>query len=185
MSSHSAPTSWDLRCCNCTATRARRSARRPAGAPERASIKAIQIAGAGDVRGLERYHVDFHLADARARSATATSPAGAGPRGGTGETFDWSLLSGRRSRTPLILSGGLRPDNVAGAVERVHPYAVDTASGTERAPGHKDEAKLRAFFDAIASTRAEAAPTHAPAPDALTGADTAPVDGAPVEGAAA
>lgn len=107
-------------------------------------IKAIQVAGAGDVRELERYHVDFHLADARARAVAKRDL-----RGGTGETFDWSLLRDRRSATPLILSGGLHPDNVTEAVERVRPYAVDTASGTERAPGHKDEAKLRAFFAAV------------------------------------
>jgi phosphoribosylanthranilate isomerase len=114
-------------------------------------IKAKQIAGAGDVRELERYHVDFHLADAHARA-----PAKQDLRGGTGETFDWSLLAERRSSvTPLILSGGLHPDNVAAAIALVRPYAVDTASGTERAPGHKDEAKLRAFFAAVhASTAA-------------------------------
>jgi phosphoribosylanthranilate isomerase len=112
-------------------------------------IKAIQIAGAGNVRELERYHVDFHLADARART-----PAKPDLRGGTGETFDWSLLAGRRSATPLILSGGLHPGNVAEAAERVRPYAVDTASGVERAPGHKDEAKLRAFFAAVHATSA-------------------------------
>jgi phosphoribosylanthranilate isomerase len=115
-------------------------------------IKAIQIADAGDVRKLERYHVDFHLADAHARR-----PAGRGRRGGTGETFDWSLLAGRRSQTPLILSGGLAADNVAEAIRRVRPYAVDTASGTERAPGHKDEAKLRAFFAAARDALAVAA----------------------------
>jgi phosphoribosylanthranilate isomerase len=108
-------------------------------------IKAVQIADAGDVRELERYHVDYHLADARART-----PAARNLRGGTGETFDWDLLAGRRVRTPLILSGGLNPENVGEAIERVHPYAVDTASGTESAPGRKDEAKLRAFFAAAA-----------------------------------
>ncbi len=113
-------------------------------------IKAVQVVGAGDVRDLERYHVDFHLVDARSRTLAKQDL-----RGGTGETFDWSLLAGRRSATPLILSGGLHAGNVAEAVERVHPYAVDTASGTERAPGHKDEAKLRAFFEAVnASTAA-------------------------------
>ncbi len=107
-------------------------------------IKAIQVTGPGDVRELERYHVDFHLADARSRT-----PAKQNLRGGTGETFDWSLLATRRSDTPLILSGGLHPGNVAQAAEQVRPYAVDTASGTERAPGLKDEVKLRAFFAAV------------------------------------
>jgi len=118
-------------------------------------IKAIQIAGAGDVRDLERYHVDYHLADTRVRTG-----AGSRLRGGTGETFDWNLLAGRHADIPLILSGGLGPGNVAEAIERVRPYAVDSASGTERAPGHKDEAKLRAFFAAIASAPA-LAPTAA------------------------
>jgi phosphoribosylanthranilate isomerase len=116
-------------------------------------IKAIQVAGAGDVRKLERYHVDFHLAD-----ACAKAPDGRRLRGGTGETFDWGLLANRHAHTPLILSGGLEPDNVAEAVAAVRPFAVDTASGTERAPGHKDEAKLRAFFAAAAAT-----PTTVPA----------------------
>ncbi len=109
-------------------------------------IKAIQVGGAGDVRDLERYHVDFQLADAPAKA-----PAKTELRGGTGETFDWTLLTGRRSRTPLILSGGLAPENVSEAIVRARPFAVDTASGTERSPGHKDEAKLRAFFGAVAS----------------------------------
>ncbi len=111
------------------------------------AIKAIQIAGAGDVRQLGRYHVDFHLADAKARSREAKHL-----RGGTGETFDWELLAGRSSGTPLILSGGLGAENVGEAVARVRPFAVDSASGTERAPGHKDEAKLRAFFKAVESS---------------------------------
>jgi phosphoribosylanthranilate isomerase len=116
-------------------------------------IKAIQVAGPGDVRELERYHVDYQLADARAKA-----PAKRDLRGGTGETFDWRLLAHRHGDTPLILSGGLGPDNVAAAVAAARPFAVDTASATERAPGHKDEAKLRAFFDAVLAT-----PTAVPA----------------------
>jgi phosphoribosylanthranilate isomerase len=112
-------------------------------------IKAIQVAGPGDVQELERYHVDYHLADARAKA-----PAKRRLRGGTGETFDWQLLAHRRGDTPLILSGGLDPANVAAAVAATRPFAVDTASGTERAPGHKDEAKLRAFFAAALATPA-------------------------------
>jgi phosphoribosylanthranilate isomerase len=107
-------------------------------------IKALQVAGVGDVRDAERFHTDFHLLDAR--SATIGKED---LRGGTGETFDWSLLAARRSKTPLILSGGLTPANVADAIERVRPYAVDSASGTESSPGHKDPAKLRDFFAAV------------------------------------
>jgi phosphoribosylanthranilate isomerase len=113
-------------------------------------IKAAQVSGAGDIRDLERFHVDFHLLDARAKT-----PANSALRGGTGETFDWTLVSTRRSKVPLILSGGLRAENVVEAIALTHPFAVDSASGTESAPGHKDPQKLRAFFDALASVDAE------------------------------
>jgi phosphoribosylanthranilate isomerase len=107
-------------------------------------IKAAQVSGAGDIRDLGRFHVDFHLLDAK-----PSKPAGASLRGGTGEAFDWTLLAGRRSKTPLILGGGLNPENVAGAIELARPHAVDTASGTELAPGRKDPSKLRDFFAAV------------------------------------
>lgn len=111
-------------------------------------IKAAQVSGPGEVRDIERFHVDFHLLDARSK-ATARQ----GMRGGTGETFDWGLLAARRSQLPLILSGGLTAANVAEAVAVAHPYAVDSASGTEAAPGHKDPEKLKAFFAAVAQAR--------------------------------
>jgi phosphoribosylanthranilate isomerase len=110
-------------------------------------IKAVQVSMAGDVRDLERFHVDFHLLDARAKDPRRLSL-----RGGTGETFDWTLVRARRSKVPLILSGGLNAQNVAEAIAATSPYAVDTASGTESAPGHKDPAKLRDFFAAVSST---------------------------------
>jgi phosphoribosylanthranilate isomerase len=110
-------------------------------------IKAAQVAGPGDVRDLERFHVDFHLLDARAKD-----PSKRDLRGGTGETFDWSLVRARRSKVPLILSGGLNAENVVAAIEATHPFVVDTASGTEASPGHKDPQRLRAFFEAVAST---------------------------------
>jgi phosphoribosylanthranilate isomerase len=113
-------------------------------------IKAAQVSGPGDVQDLERFHVDFHLLDAR-----SAEPKRQALRGGTGETFDWTLLAARRSKVPLILSGGLAPENVAEAIAVAHPYAVDTASGTESAPGRKDEGKLRAFFDAVAGVALE------------------------------
>ena len=106
--------------------------------------KAAQVAGAGDIRDLARFHVDFHLLDARPARTQVRSL-----RGGTGETFDWSLVRGRRSDVPLIVSGGLNAQNVGEAIAVARPYAVDTASGTEAAPGRKDERKLRAFFEAV------------------------------------
>ena len=105
--------------------------------------KAVQVADAGDIRDLERFHVDFHLLDARPARTQVRSL-----RGGTGETFDWSLVRGRRSDVPLIVSGGLNAQNVGEAIAVSRPYAVDTASGTEAAPGRKDERGLRAFFAA-------------------------------------
>jgi phosphoribosylanthranilate isomerase len=121
-------------------------------------IKAAQVSGSGDVRDLERFHVDFHLLDARSKAVERQ-----GMRGGTGETFDWELVRARRSQVPLILSGGLTGENVAEAIAVVRPYAVDTASGTEAAPGHKDPEKLRAFFQAVEQPRAEHATVGQPA----------------------
>ena len=103
-------------------------------------IKAAQVSGPGDVRDLERFHVDFHLLDARSRT-----PGKRELRGGTGETFDWTLLAERRSKVPLILSGGLTAENVAEAIALARPYAVDTASGTEAAPGRKDPEQAAAL----------------------------------------
>ena len=115
-------------------------------------IKAAQVSGSGDVRDLERFHVDFHLLDARSKAL-----ARQGMRGGTGETFDWELVTARRANVPLILSGGLTADNVAEAISVAHPYAVDSASATEAAPGHKDPDKLAAFVQAVARTATQPA----------------------------
>ncbi len=112
-------------------------------------IKAAQVSGPGDVRDLERFHVDFHLLDAR-----SSAPGREHLRGGTGETFDWSLLATRRSKVPLILSGGLDADNVGEAIAAAHPYAIDSASGTESAPGHKDPERMRALFAAVGAAPA-------------------------------
>ncbi len=137
-------------------------------------IKAAQVSGAGDVRDLARFHVDFHLLDARAKA-----PGNKDLRGGTGETFDWSLLAGRRAKTPLILSGGLHQGNVAEAIERVRPYAVDTASGTEYAPGRKDEAKLRGFFDAVAATGTLTGSPAVSVAESVVDVPVTPIEGAP------
>jgi phosphoribosylanthranilate isomerase len=110
-------------------------------------IKAARVAGVGDIRDLERFHTDFHMLDT----------AAAGLRGGSGRTWEWGLLEARRSRIPLILSGGLGPDNVGEAIAAVHPWAVDSASGTEREPGVKDPEKVRRFLEAAAGAGAAAA----------------------------
>jgi phosphoribosylanthranilate isomerase len=70
-----------------------------------------------------------------------------GQYGGTGQMAPWNLLADFRPEVPLILAGGLTPDNVAEAIRIVRPYAVDVASGVEHSPGHKDPDKLRRFID--------------------------------------
>ncbi len=73
----------------------------------------------------------------------------AAERGGTGRVFDWNLaveFKARIDAKPLVLSGGLTPENVAKAIATVQPYAVDVASGVEASPGRKDHAKLRDFI---------------------------------------
>ena len=75
-----------------------------------------------------------------------------GQVGGTGTAFDWRLAREAKKYGRIILAGGLSPENVAQAIEVAGPDAVDTASGTEAAPGKKDPAKLRAFFEAAVSS---------------------------------
>jgi phosphoribosylanthranilate isomerase len=76
-----------------------------------------------------------------------------GQVGGTGEVFDWRLAREAREYGPIILAGGLTPENVAQAIAAAQPQAVDTASGTEAAPGKKDPAKLKAFFRAVRGSK--------------------------------
>ncbi len=76
-------------------------------------------------------------------------------RGGTGNTFDWAIAREAKQYGPIILAGGLTPENVSQAIREVCPFAVDVASGVESAPGIKDPAKLRAFFEAVAEADKE------------------------------
>lgn len=74
--------------------------------------------------------------------------------GGTGHRVDWDVAAEivQRADRPVILAGGLTPENVADAVRRVRPYAVDVSSGIERSPGVKDREKLAAFIEAAKSS---------------------------------
>ena len=103
-------------------------------------MKAVRVKDAVSVRGIEAFGTDYHLLDAYVPGA----------RGGTGETFAWDLLRHHRGSVPVVLSGGLTADNVGEAIAMTHPFAVDSASGTESAPGRKDPAKLEAFVRAVA-----------------------------------
>ncbi len=70
-----------------------------------------------------------------------------GEHGGTGQKVPWELLGGFQPGVPLILAGGLTPENVAEAIRIVRPYAVDVASGVEHSPGVKDPEKMRRFIE--------------------------------------
>ena len=101
-------------------------------------IKAVRVAIIDDVGSVMDYTaVGAVLLDSRSDAA----------RGGTGETFDWSLaLRAKAAGKPLILAGGLNPSNVADAVNIVRPYAVDAVTGVESRPGVKDAEKVRQFI---------------------------------------
>jgi phosphoribosylanthranilate isomerase len=105
-------------------------------------VKAARVHDAAQIQALRAYHTDYHLLDAHSPKAP----------GGTGESFDWELARLHPATPPVILSGGLTPDNVAEAIAAADPFAVDTASGTEAEPGRKDPDKLAAFFRAVETT---------------------------------
>jgi phosphoribosylanthranilate isomerase len=106
------------------------------------SMKAFRIRDADSLRTLPEYATDAWLLDAY----VADNP------GGTGETFNWDLaVEARKLGRPIFLAGGLTPENVAEAVRKVQPYAVDVSSGVESAPGKKDPDKIRRFIAAARS----------------------------------
>jgi len=103
-------------------------------------IKAIPARDPAAVRRLSAFRTDYHLLDAYVP----------GQRGGTGKTFQWDYVRHHTRHVPLILSGGLNPDNVAEGITATRPFAVDSASGTEGPePGRKDPAKVQALFRAV------------------------------------
>ena len=103
-------------------------------------IKAVRVKPGLD---LLQYATDF----ASARGLLLDAYV-AGVPGGTGERFDWTLIPANLP-LPVVLSGGLDPDNVTEAINNVRPWAVDVSSGVEQGKGNKDLAKMAAFIDGV------------------------------------
>jgi phosphoribosylanthranilate isomerase len=104
-------------------------------------IKAVPMSGSVDpVR---------YAGDHPAASGFLLDSHAPGERGGTGETFDWDRVPAQIGR-PVVLAGGLGPDNVERAVRTVRPYAVDVSSGVETEPGIKSETLIQAFMRGVA-----------------------------------
>ena len=76
-----------------------------------------------------------------------------GQAGGTGETFDWEIARRVGEKAPVILAGGLGPDNVREAIRVARPQGVDVSSGVEVTPGVKDPAAIRRLFEQVAGAR--------------------------------
>jgi len=99
-------------------------------------IKAFRVKDITSLDPVKEYRVAGYLLD-------AWSPAA---YGGTGMTFNWELAKAAKEYGPVILAGGLTPDNVREAVKTVVPYAVDVSGGVEASPGRKDPEKVREFI---------------------------------------
>lgn len=122
-----------------------------AGAEGRRVAKAIHVDGPEAVAEAESY---LDICDALHLDSRT-----AGRLGGTGKVHDWSVsrriveLARERARRPVILAGGLRPENLAAAIEAVEPFAVDVNSGVEDEHGDKDQARVGAFVSIARSSR--------------------------------
>lgn len=106
-------------------------------APRR-SIRALRIKENTTLGDLDTYPVSGLLVDAWV----------AGAFGGTGVLSNWGIAAEIAKKRPLILAGGLTPENVAAAIQAVRPYGVDVSSGVEESPGRKDKKKVAAFIKA-------------------------------------
>ena len=105
-------------------------------------LKALRIKNEASLSVMDQYDVAVFLLDTFSNDQY----------GGTGETFDWSVLN-RKFKTPIILSGGLNPENILDAIDAVNPSAVDVNSGVESSPGKKDFNKLKSLFKNLNKTQ--------------------------------
>jgi phosphoribosylanthranilate isomerase len=104
------------------------------------SMKAFRIRDEKSLEEIPNYQTDAFLLDAHSKSGL----------GGTGEKFNWDLaIEAQKFGKPIFLAGGLTPENVAEAVKKVRPFAVDVSSGVESVPGKKDHAKVKSFIEAV------------------------------------
>jgi phosphoribosylanthranilate isomerase len=100
-------------------------------------IKAFRIKNADSLADLPGYRVAAYLLDAYVEGALP---------GGTGASFAWELAAQAKPYGPVILAGGLSPENIEAAIAQIHPYGVDVSSGVESVPGVKDHQKVRQFI---------------------------------------
>ena len=107
-----------------------------------AILKALRIKNEASLSVMDQYDVAVFLLDTFSNDQY----------GGTGETFDWSVLN-RKFKTPIILSGGLNSENILDAIDAVNPSAVDVNSGVESFPGKKDYNKLKSLFKNLNKTQ--------------------------------
>lgn len=121
------------------------------------TIKTFSVETEADLREIDKYQgADYFLFDTRIRKA----------RGGTGKTFDWTLIKKITGKKPFILAGGLGPENVLQAIRSCNPAAVDLNSRLESEPGKKDPARMR---QAVLMVREAVRPGYAIPITAATG----------------
>ena len=106
-------------------------------------LKAIRVGAGMTAADLLEYGKEFHTA--RALLLDTLSP---GLYGGSGESFDWSVIPDEMRRR-IVLSGGLHAGNVAGAIRLIEPWAVDVSSGVEKTKGVKDHAGIQKFIEEV------------------------------------
>jgi phosphoribosylanthranilate isomerase len=104
-------------------------------------LKALRVKNETSLSTMDQYKVDGFLLDTFSKDQY----------GGTGKTFDWSLVKGK-TETPIILSGGLNPENILDAIATVNPAAVDVNSGVESFPGIKEHSKIEKLFEQLHKT---------------------------------
>ena len=106
-------------------------------------IKAIRVKDIQSLKKLSDYPVSSFLLDTFSEDQY----------GGTGKVFDWNLAFPAKRYGPIILAGGLTPNNVRQAIQRIRPYGVDVCSGVESQPGIKDHKKMKAFLKNVKAER--------------------------------